>query len=406
MAALASVTAGCGGGGGDGGDSSYLYPLWVPTDVVVADIDADGRKDVLTLAHLVRSESLREGRLRIYRQTSSGTFAAADDHVVGIYPWRLAVGEVDGDGAADLVASDVDARAVWLLRQKLNERGQFHAPQQIASGVYAYESAIGDFNDDGAADIAIVDEQRDAARLVLLYQDVAQRGSFLPPVDFAMPGSTSNVVAGDLNRDGMADLLSWIYTARSGDTPNGALAVTLQQDGTPGPAVTLAAQRGLNVARLAITDYDGDGGNDLFAYFTPFSSDYRAKFTIVTQGPIAGTFTIPVDTTLADIRGIDDATFADLNGDGRPDAAVVGFFPVGSPSRVESRLNLFTQSGGGGFALSAVHEMPIAVSRVTAGDVDGDGRNDLVVLGDDNQCFVLIQSHHAPGLFQSPRPLH
>jgi hypothetical protein len=49
--------------------------------------------------------------------------------------------------------------------------------------------------------------------------------------------------------------------------------------------------------------------------------------------------------------------------------------------------------------------MPIAASRVTAGDMDGDGRNDLAVLGVDNQCLVLMQSHAAPGVFDAPRPL-
>jgi hypothetical protein len=65
-----------------------------------------------------------------------------------------------------------------------------------------------------------------------------------------------------------------------------------------------------------------------------------------------GTYAAPDDTSRAGIPGIDGATVADLNGDGRPDVAVVGFFPVGSPSTVQSRLNLFTQSGGGTFALT------------------------------------------------------
>jgi len=402
---LSGVTAGCGGGGGGGGDTSYLYPLWVPTDTVVSDLDDDGRADVLSLAHVARSESQREGSLTVYRQTNAGSFAAPDSYRVGIYPWRMAVGDIDGDGAPDLVVSDVDARAVWLLRQKADQRGRFDSPQQIAAGVYSYESAIADLNGDGTSDIAIVDDLENAARLVLLYQDPAQRGTFQSPVDFAMPGSTSNITAGDLNGDRRADLLTWFYKASSGYTPNGALAITLQHDDVLGPTATLADQTGFNVARLAIADYDGDGSHDLLAYFTPWSSQYRAKLTVLLQGTLPGSFGPPRDTSLAEIRGIDDATFADLNADGRPDAAVVGFFPVGSPSRVESRLNLLFQSGGGGFALSAVHDMPIAVSRVTAGDVDGDGRNDLVVLGDDNQCFVLIQSHNAPGLFQSPRPL-
>ena len=117
------------------------------------------------------------------------------------------------------------------------------------------------------------------------------------------------------------------------------------------PVVSMAPQRGLNVARMKVADYDGDGQNDLFAYLTAFSTDYNAKLMVLLQGPVRGQFSAPVDTFMTDLKGIDDAVIADLDGDRRPDAAVAGFFPVGSPSVVQARINRFTQSGAGAFAL-------------------------------------------------------
>lgn len=397
------LIAGCGGGGGS---DSWLYPSWVETDIYVTDIDGDGRSDVITLAMLATSASQREGRLMVYRQTSLGVFASPDTYVVGTYPWKIEAGDIDGDGLPDLVVTDPDGRAVWLLLQDPVKNGQFLPPQQIVSGVYNYKATIADLNGDSVPDIAIADDLVDSDRLVLLYQNPAQRGTFLSAVDFTLPGSSSSLTAGDLNGDGRADLFMWIYLASSGYTPNGVLAVSLQQtNGTLGPVTTLAPQTGLNVGLLAIDDYNGDGSHDLFAFFTPFSSDYNAKLSVLLQESQPGTFSAPVDTSLADIKGIDNATVADLNGDGRPDVAVVGFFPVGSPSTVQSRLNLFTQSGGGAFALAGSYNLPIAASRVAAGDIDGDGLNDLVVLGGQNQCLVLIQSHSVIGTFNVPQPL-
>lgn len=98
----------------------------------------------------------------------------------------------------------------------------------------------------------------------------------------------------------------------------------------------------------------------------------------------------------------DGGVVADLNGDSRPDFASVGFYPVGSPSTVYSSLNIFHQSGGGAFNLAATISLPISSSRVAAGDVNGDGLNDLVVLGHDNRVLVLLQSATAHGSFLAP----
>jgi hypothetical protein len=380
---------GCGGGGGGGDDADWLYPLWVETDILIADVDQNGRADVVTLAQYAASASQREGRLTVHRQTTQGAFGAAESYVVGVYPWRLAADDVDGDGAVDLVVADVDGRAVWLLRQDPASRGRFLAPR-TANDVYAY-GPIDDLNGDGAPDVAVADGQQGAGRLVMLYQDPAQRGSFQPAMSLALPGSSSSAVtSGDLDGDGRADLFIAISLAATGTTPNKVLATSLQRtDGSMGPVTTMAPQRGLNVGRVAIADYDGDGRNDLFAYFTPSSSDYRAKLTVLLQEPAPGTFTPAVDTSLADVKGLDDAVFADLDGDARPDAAVVGFFPEGSPSTVKSRLNRFTQSGGGAFAPTTSHDVPFPASRVTAGDVDGDGRNEVAVLGSEDRYQVM-----------------
>jgi hypothetical protein len=394
---------GCSGGGGD---DSWLFPLWITTDVIVADTDNDNRNDILTLARLSTSMSHNEGHLRIYRQADHGSFLTPNTYIVGEYPWQVVSYDIDGDTLPDLVVTDVDLDNVQLLLQEPDGDGQFFAPMQIADGVNAYETAVGDFNNDGTSDIAIVDNYIGSNRIVILYQDPFHKGIFQPASELKVPGSSSNIASGDLDGDDLDDLVTWVYLETSSWTPNGVLAISLQQpDGTFGPISTLAPQTGLNVGLLSIADYDEDGANDLFVFFTPFSVDFTAKLTVILQDPATGKFSAPIDTTLAGVKGLDDAVVADLNGDGRPDFATVGFFPEGSPSKVKSRLNIFMQSGGGKFSLYEVYEMPVSVSRVAAGDVNDDGLNDLIVLGGENQCMLLFQSTSNMGTFQQPKLL-
>ena len=386
------VFGACGGGGGGGGDTDWLYPLWVPTDVAVADVDGDGRADILTLAQWAASQNQRDGRLIVHLQTSPGSFTTTQTAIVGEYPWRLAVDDLDGDGAVDVAVVDGEgSRGVWVLLQDPGHRGRLLPAREVASGIGAFDVAIADLNGDGASDLAVANSTTGSARLDRLYQDPAQRGSFRPAVALTVPGTaTTGVAAGDLDGDGRSDLAMTVALPRDGYTPNSGMGISLQRpDGTMGPVVTMAPQRGLNVARMKVADYDGDGQNDLFAYFTPFSTDYNAKLMVLLQGPVRGQFSAPVDTFMKDLKGIDDAVIADLDGDRRPDAAVAGFFPVGSPSVVHARINRFTQSGAGAFALVSSGDLSIEASRVTAGDVDGDGRNEVVVLGSEDRFLVL-----------------
>ena len=214
------------------------------------------------------------------------------------------------------------------------------------------------------------------------------------------------MAAGDVDDDGRSDLLAWIYTSASGVyPPSGALVVVYQDvGGVLEVSGQLAPRTGLNVGRLAIEDVNGDGRRDLFAFHTPSSASYTARLTVVPQ-TAPRVFGAPVTSSLAGVRGIDDAVLADLDDSGTSDVATVGFFPVGVPSTVESRTNLLLNDHTGTFVLSAETEMPIAVSRVAAGDLDGDDRNDLVLLGEDNRCLVAFQSRTTAGTFTAPRAL-
>jgi hypothetical protein len=288
---------------------------------------------------------------------------------VGGFPFSVASGDFNQDGASDLAVANGGGVPVLMN----DGSGSFPSGlrQQLLAnlpGWEGYTSSVtaGDLNHDGYPDL-VVGRQVIGDVAVLLYNP--QTGSFDPPTFYdAGPGFTyvgNNLAIGDLNGDGFPDL------AVANIAP--ANVAVLLNDGTghfPGQPYLFAGGGAVSEA-----DLNGDGKLDLVVGAGNGSDSVSV---LLNQSPLdhsSVAFGAPIDLDV----GPDITSFAvaDLNGDTRPDVVVA----TTSPYDLSSTVRVLVNNGNGSFAPAAVDPVynGFNAKSVTTGDFDGNGTIDLAV---------------------------
>jgi len=86
-------------------------------------------------------------------QAQSVSFQAALSFAAGDHPDSVAVGDFNGDGALDLAVANHDSNNASVLVG--NGDGSFRAAQNFGAGSLPFSVAVGDFNGDGLPDLAL-----------------------------------------------------------------------------------------------------------------------------------------------------------------------------------------------------------------------------------------------------------
>lgn len=239
-----------------------------PIGIVVGDFDGrlyPNGQPILDLA--VANQLDNSVGILLGSSNGDGTFSPGSNFgSVGANPYALAVGDFDGNGKADLaVATSGDASVYILLG---NGDGKFHPATEwpipgVAHGVPAI--AAGDFNADGKPDLAVTNYSSKDNTVNILLGDGFGNFSGAKDSPISVGLEPMGVVSGDFNRDGKADLAV-------ADHGSNAVSVLLGRgDGSFTPAPDPSIQVGTSPTGIALGDFNGDGWPDLAVINAPIT---------------------------------------------------------------------------------------------------------------------------------------
>jgi hypothetical protein len=322
------------------------------------------------------------------------------DFTAGTNPRNVAIGDVDGDGKTDLVVTNGNSDNISVLHNTSTpgsiSASSFAAKVDFASGTFLDYVAIGDVDGDGKPDLVFVQAGSVAVMRNTSTVGTINAASFAAKVNFTPLFSGASFVAiGDVDGDGKPDLVSANATAntisvlRNTSTP-GSLSFTPKVDFTSGSTP----------ASVAIGDLDGDGKPDLVTTNAAAGTNTISVLrNTSTAGSISvSSFAAKVDFTTGDIPR--SVAIGDVDGDGKPDLVVANNLTSPVASTIISVLRNTSAPGSitaSSFAPKVDFTAGTAPRSVAIGDVDGDGKPDVVVANINSNNISVLRNTSTPG---------
>jgi hypothetical protein len=342
--------------------------------LAVGDFNHDGNADLAVT-------SGGDNTVIILLGFGDGTFIPANGSPisVGTFPEAVRVGDFNNDGILDLAVANAKDNTVSILLGKGD--GTFTAANgsPIAVGNFPFFLAVADFDGNGTADVAATNEGDDTVSLLLGNGD----GTFTPASSSPIPSGNYNpgpIVAADFNGDGKVDLAIANFTPDYPSTVGNVVILLGNGNATFTAATGSPIAVGLDPFAMVAMDFNQDGKIDLVVdNYGDITRTPTQTLTILLGDGQGGFTQYGTPTQLGDSPN--DLIVADFNGDGAPDLAI----PNIADFDTTILLNEFTQTatasvsnitiaGTGTHYVDAVYEGNTSFAPSTSSTIPLQGR--------------------------------
>ena len=348
-----------------------------PNSLTTSDVDGDGKPDLVASNYGSNSVSVLHN-LAAPGPLTPASFAAKVDFGTGAQPFFVAAGEVDGDGKPDLIAVNASSNTVSVLRNTFSggsiTTATFDARVDFPVGGYPVGAAAGDLDGDGITELLAASAATNSVSVL----SVSSPGhpvitSFNP--DRGPAGTTLTITGANFNAVPANNTV--YFGAVKAPVAGGSatsLSVSVPAGATYQPVTVLDNTRGL-------TGYSSKPFVSTFA--NPFGSGippsfYRPRVDF----PLSGPFTYAVQ-------------FGDIDGDGKPDMVAVNE----NAGTVSVLRNTTTASNIDAASFAGRVDIPTARAprSVTISDLDGDGKLDIIVGSPASYTITVLRNATGTG---------
>lgn len=319
----------------------------------------------------------------------ASSFASKVDFSTSVEPTEAIIGDLDGDGKPDIATINNTTPSITTRRNTSTPGSlSFAASVDFPAGANAQALEVGDIDADGKLDLIAVDW----TPRVSVFRNTGSPGTinFAGKVDFTTGSAPVKVAIGDLDGDGLIDLV-----VANGGTNSASVFRNTGSPGTISFAPRIDLPTGANPYDVTVTDMDGDGRRDILV---PSRSAHIVSIFRNTSVPGTLSFAAAVDLPL----GVGNQPFSiatgDLNYDNKPDIAIL--------HRTTRLLAVIGNNSTPGNLSSGTFDSPVTFATspsdpayVALGDVSGDGQPDILVGNDNGTTVQVIKNTSSPGPF-------